>query len=99
MIISKGKSFDQLGAKGAFLRHGDRSEIIGIGVANIINILDPEVVILGGGGVAGDKVKIEIVRKTAQKYTMSPLAKKTPIIKGELGENSQAVGSAMLFRI
>lgn len=99
MIIDGKKNLEQMGAKKAFLKYGDRSEIIGIGVANIINILDPEVVILGGGGVAGDKVKIEIVRKTAQKYTMSPLAKKTPIIKGELGENSQAVGSAMLFSL
>ncbi len=97
MIIDGKKSLEQMGAKKAFLKYGDRSKIIGIGVANIINILDPEVVILGGGGVTGDKVKIEIVRKTVQKYIMSPLAKRTPIIKGELGENSQAVGSAMLF--
>jgi len=99
MIIDGKKSLEQMGAKRAFLKYGDRSKIIGIGVANIINILNPEVVILGGGGAAEGEVKIGIVRKIAQKYIVSPLAKKTPVIKGKLGENSQAVGSAMLFRI
>lgn len=96
IIIDSKKTFEQLGAKGAFLRYGDRSKIIGIGVANLINIFDPDIVILGGGGVIDGGVKIDILRKTAQKYIMSPLAKKTLITKGKLGEHAQALGACLI---
>ncbi len=99
MVIDNKKTFEQLGAKKAFLKTGDTSKIIGIGVVNLINILDPEIVILGGGGIYSGKVKLGTIRKTAGKYIMSPLGKKTPIIKGKLGENSQAIGAALLFKI
>lgn len=99
MIIGKRETLEKLGAKKAFLKMGDRSEIIGIGVANIINSFDPDIVILGGGGVASGGVKLDIVGKIAKKYIISPLAKKTPIIKSKLGKNASAIGAALLFKI
>lgn len=98
IIIDDQKIFEQLAAKEAFIKYGDRSEIIGIGVANIINILNPEIVILGGGGVVSGKVKIEIVKKTAKKYIISPSAQKTPIVKSKLGEDSPAIGATLLLK-
>jgi len=99
IIIDDKKSFEQLGAKKAFFKMGDRSEIIGLGIANLINALDPEIIVLGGGGITRGGVKISIVKKIAKKYIISPLAKKTPIVKGKLGEYSQAVGAALLMKI
>ena len=99
MIIGDKKSFERLGAKKAFLKMGDTSKIIGLGIADLINALDPQIVILGGGGIMKAGVKIETVRKIAKKYVMSPLSKKTPIIKGKLGEYSQAIGAALLMKI
>lgn len=96
VIIDGSMTFEQMGAKKAFLKYGDRSKIIGIGVANLINSLDPEIVILGGGGITSNGVKIEVVKKIAKKYIMSPLAKRTLIIKEKLGENSQVIGAALL---
>ncbi len=98
MVIDKGKTLEFLGAKKAFLRYGDRSRIIGIGTANLINILNPQAVILGGGGVATGAINIGTVKKIAQKYIMSPLAKKTPILKAQLGKEAQAIGAVLLFR-
>lgn len=92
----KVKSFEQLAAKKAFEKYGDRSKVIGIGVANIINVLNPEAVILGGGGVAIGAVDIRIVKKIAQEYIMSPLAKRTPIVKAKLGKEAQAIGATLL---
>jgi predicted NBD/HSP70 family sugar kinase len=99
MILADKKSLEQLGAKKAFLKTGDTGKIIGLGVADLINVLDPAIVILGGGGIVKAGVKIETVRKIARKYVMSPLAKKTPIVKGKLGEYSQAIGAALLMKI
>lgn len=92
-IIQDEKTLEQLGAKNAFLKYGDRSEIIGIGVANLINSFDPEVVILGGGRITNKGINLDVVKKTAKKYI---LFKNTPIVKTKLGENSQAIGAALL---
>jgi len=98
MVIDKEKTLEFLGAKKAFLKHGDRSEIIGIGVANLINILNPQAIILGGGGVTSGGVDVNVVKKNVQKYVMSPLAKKTPIVKAWLGNEAQAIGATLLIK-
>lgn len=98
IIQSEGgiKSFEQLAGKKAYEEHGDRSEIIGIGVANMINILNPEIVILGGGAVSVGKVDIDMVKNSVVNYILSPLAKKTKIVKAKLGKNAQAIGATLL---
>lgn len=98
MVLERGKTFEQLAGKKAFLKYGDRSEVIGKGVANLINAFDPDSVILGGGGVTSGAVKIDTVGWVAKRYIMSPLAKKTPIVKGKLGDAAAAIGAALLWK-
>ncbi len=93
----KEKSFEELGGKKAFFKFGDRSRIVGMGVANLINAIDPDIVILGGGGINNGSLKMDVIKKIAKKYIISPLAKKTPIVKGKLGDKAQAIGAALLF--
>ncbi|NCQ02717.1 ROK family protein, partial [Candidatus Wolfebacteria bacterium] len=87
------------GGKEAFLKKKDYHQVIGAGIADLINAFDPEIVILGGGPVMSGSVKIKKLKKIANRSVMSPLAKKTPIVKGKLGEYSQAIGAALLFKI
>ena len=98
MAIDGKKTFEQLGAKRAFLKSGNTSKIIGVGVANIINILDPDVVILGGGGGLSKDVNLKTVRTVAGSYVTRSLRGKTPIVKAELGDFASAIGAALLFR-
>ena len=89
--------WDSLGAKKAFQRHGDRSRITGLGIASLINILDPEIVVLGGGGVYSPAFHLEKVRKIVQHFIITPGANHAPIVKGKLGDAAQAIGAALLF--
>ncbi|QQG45082.1 MAG: ROK family protein [Candidatus Sungiibacteriota bacterium] len=98
MIVGNNKTFEQLAGKRAFLKYGDRSKLIGVGVANLINAFDPDIVILGGGGVTSGAVKIGMVRRLAKKYTMSPPAQKTPIVRGKLGDTAAAMGAVLLWK-
>lgn len=98
MILDSRGSLEALGGKKAFLKKYDYHRAIGLGVSDLVNAFDPEAVILGGGPVMSGSVQIEKIKKVARKYIMSPLAKKTPIIKGKLGEYSQAVGAALLLK-
>lgn len=88
--------FEELGAKNAFEKSGDRSAVIGIGVANLINAFDPEIVVLGGGGVGSGGVNIAVVQEMAQRFIISSQAKNIPIVPAALGEAAQAIGAALL---
>ena len=96
IIIDGNKTFEELAAKKSFQKYGDRSKVIGIGVANLINVLNPDIVILGGGGILTGKVYLKTVRSVAKKYIASLLAQKTPIIKSRLGELGPALGAAIM---
>lgn len=90
--------WEKLVGKKAFLKYGDRSEIVGIGVANLVNVFDPDAVILGGGGVTSGSIRLDKVRHIARRYVISPFGKKTLIIKGRLGDAAAAIGAALLFK-
>lgn len=88
-------TFEELAGKRAYEKWGDRSEIVGIGIANLFRSLDPDIVVLGGGGVYGGAVKLDTVRRVARQYLT--VGKNTPIVKGKLGDAAGAVGAALLF--
>lgn len=69
-----------------------------IGIANIINVLDPEAIVVGGGATKNAEAFISKVKKIAGKFIVSPIAEKNvKIIIGKLGENAGAIGAAALF--
>src|ERR1043166_9288509 len=65
------------------------AENIGIGVANLVKILGPEVVVLGGGVVAAlaDEMTSVII-KTAKDHAMPGTIKGVDIIASKLGDNA-----------
>lgn len=71
---------------------------LGVGFANIINILDPEVIIIGGGASGILKSSLPKVKKIMNKFIISSKSQKNvKIIIGKLGENAGAIGAAALF--
>jgi glucokinase len=75
----------------------ERGKNLGIGLANIINIFDPEAVIIGGGVVSAQEFILSGIREGIEKFVISPEAKKTKILFSELGQFGGALGAAMLF--
>ena len=69
--------------------------ILGIGLASLINVFDPEIIILGGGlSELGERILVP-ARKTAEESTLiRPL--KTEIVIGKLGDFSGVIGAAKL---
>lgn len=66
---------------------------LGIGVSNVVSILNPQMVILGGGVTrAGDRL-LEPVREVVVARTMSELARNVSIVLAGLGDNSAIVGA------
>jgi len=69
-------------------------ENFGVSLANVINILDPDVIVLGGG-VSNISFLFDEGRKFVYKNVFSDIAK-TPILKNNLGDSAGVFGAALL---
>lgn len=70
---------------------------LGITFANMVNIIDPEVIIIGGGFVESSDLFISETKKTMREFIHSVESKKIKIVKSKLGENAGAIGAALLI--
>lgn len=75
------------------------AEDIGIGVANLVNIMSPEVVVLGGGVMEAlaDEM-MGTITKTAKDHAMPGTMKGVEIIASKLGDRAGITGAAVLAR-
>ena len=78
----------------------EASEYTGIAVANVINLLNPEVVVLGGGLIQqlADEM-MAIIVETAQDYAMTGTARGIDIVASTLGDDAGITGAAVLARM
>lgn len=71
---------------------------VGIAVANLINILSPEAVVLGGGLVeAMEDLYLEEVRRAVKSHAMPFLRKNVRIVPARLGDDAVALGAGRLI--
>ena len=73
----------------------DSMETVGYAVVNLVHILAPDKIILGGGLVeALEELVISTVRKTAQKHVLAPYRGTFEIVAAKLGDDATALGAA-----
>jgi predicted NBD/HSP70 family sugar kinase len=74
----------------------DAGRAIGIAVANLCNIVNPECVVIGGDlGLAGD-VLLDPVREVVRRNAIPSAAADTKIVAGVLGERAEMLGALAL---
>lgn len=72
----------------------DIGEILGVGIANIVSLVNPEIVILGGGvGVRADLL-IDQIRQIVLHNAQPISAKAVQIVPSQLGESAGLLGAA-----
>jgi len=82
-------------AKKIYLEFGKN---LGVGLANLINILDPSVVVVGGGFSRASSLFLNEAKKEVKKRVLSTQSKKSVKIKiTKLGEFAGAIGAAFLI--
>jgi glucokinase len=73
--------------------------LLGCGVATIVHLLAPDVIVLGGGLVeAMPKLYLETVRKSALARILAPYRKSLKIVTATLTEGSGSMGAAAWAR-
>lgn len=71
---------------------------LGVVIANLVNLLDPEAIILGGGITGAYDLFIDPAKETAKQLIISPESKDVPILKTALGLAAGAIGAALLAK-
>jgi glucokinase len=70
---------------------------VALGVANLVNILDSEIVVIGGGIVAAGDLVLDPIRAAYPGLVLaSEHRPQVPIVQAELGERAGAIGAALL---
>jgi len=70
---------------------------LGVGLANIINIFDPEVIVLNGGISEAQDLILPAIEEEIEEFVVSPAARETKILFSQLGLEGGALGAALLF--
>lgn len=71
-------------------------EYIGMGLVSVINLLNPEKVIIGGGVAEAGELLLDPIRRTIQKRAMVIARESVQIVPAELGNSAGVIGASML---
>jgi len=69
---------------------------LGLGVANVVSALNPDVVVVGGGMIKAGEIILEAVRREVKKRTFREHYEHLRIIPAALGNNAGIIGAAGL---
>lgn len=103
-LIQTGAEFDAVtviraargGDKLAVKVVGDTCRWLGRGVANLISVLNPEAVVIGGELGSALKGFLDEIREEARRWAAPDAAKQCRILAASVGENAAVIGAARL---
>lgn len=101
------RKYDEVTSKEVFMEasKGDRvsKEIIeeamsylGVAVANYANMLDPDIIVIGGGIIGAGDIVFEIVNKEMEKRCLGPIFRNCKVVKSDLGGKTGVLGAIAL---
>ncbi|MEQ8676161.1 MAG: ROK family transcriptional regulator [Aggregatilineales bacterium] len=74
----------------------DRAVYLGLALANMVNILNPELIVLGGIFQQAETVMLEKIQDTVRRYAFANLGERVTILTSRFGQEAGMVGSAAL---
>ena len=72
----------------------ENAELVGIGLANLITIFAPEIIVLGGGMSEANDNYLEMIRKSAFDNSLENCRSEVKIERAHLGSSASLLGSA-----
>lgn len=72
----------------------EAGRFLGLGVAGMVNAINPEIVILGGGMSAAGEPLFGSVRAAVRAHVLAPLRKGLRVVRARLGNQAGAIGAA-----
>ena len=93
-VYEAGRDGDEL-ALAVFKRFG---MYLGIGLANLINLIDPQIIVIAGGAVNGWDLFAEEMYRQVEERAFRTTAQQVKIARAECGDNAGLLGAARLAR-
>ncbi|MFC0212309.1 mannose-6-phosphate isomerase, class I [Paenibacillus chartarius] len=72
---------------------------VGVGCVTLINLLDPDKIIIGGGVSKVGDVLFREVARYVEKNALNPSGRQTPVVPAALGQDAGLIGAAALLHI
>ena len=72
-------------------------EYIGIGLTSVVNLLNPEKIIIGGGVADAGDILFDPIRETIQKRAMTIQKEAVTIVPAQLGNTAGVIGASLLI--
>jgi glucokinase len=76
----------------------ETGRILGAAIASVVNLLNVEVVVLGGGVMAAGDLILEPIREGTYRGTVRPCFECCRVVVAELGQDAGIIGAALLAR-
>jgi len=75
---------------------GESAVYLGMGIANIVSILNPEMIVLGGGLMRAADLFLDPIRRIMAQWAQPVAAKQVQVAVTQLGEDAGLLGAARL---
>lgn len=76
----------------------EQGELLGAGLVSVVNIINPEVVVVGGGVMAAGELLLEPARRVVAERALAPSRDDVRIVATHFGDASGMVGAALIAR-
>ncbi|MDL4840155.1 ROK family transcriptional regulator [Aquibacillus rhizosphaerae] len=77
----------------------EAGEYIGIGLTNLIHVVNPSKIIIGGGVSKSSQFILGPIKSTIKNRALTPQAKETEVVVSNLGEHATALGAVSLVLV
>ncbi|MDZ7673411.1 MAG: ROK family protein [Halanaerobiales bacterium] len=67
--------------------------LLGVGIANVVNLFDPEIIVLGGGVMHAEDLFIDELKKSLKERALKSNLKNLQIKNAKLGKNAGVMGA------
>lgn len=75
----------------------ETGKIIGIGLTNLIHLVNPEKIVLGGGVMKSEKFMMPVIKQTITDRALTTAAKQTEIVITKLSSDATLLGAVALL--
>jgi glucokinase len=69
---------------------------LGIGISNVVNVFNPQVVVIGGGVIAAGELMLEPARRVVAERALPPARDEVRIVAAQFGFEAGMIGAAAL---
>jgi glucokinase len=69
---------------------------LGVGLSSLVNALNPEVIVIGGGAIAADEMLLEPAREAMRMRAQPPQRDSVRVVRAHFGEEAGMLGAALL---